>query len=398
MALAAPVTPIADLGRDTEAGDFRVLLSGWWTPVLVRKVRSVRHMEAEKLAFLLLLPWTLLACSSEPGVQIDGDDDSGVARDSGIARDSGGNNGGGSDSGIAKDSGDSGGNHDGCVATTCAAAGKNCGSLADGCGKTLNCGSCTVAGQSCGGSGIPNVCGVTGQCANQPPANAMSIRAGVKTTFTAAGFTNWVIVPQSYDTVCHGQPKKLFVWQHGCSGSSEWDVEMVQPKGADDWIAMTIGAEETGSACWKSSDESIILSVIDDIQTRLAIDPKQIIIGGYSSGGDVSYLTIFHNSKRFAMGLFENTAPPSNMTAALAAAAPPGGWRFPIAHLCHTQDTTYPCATVQSRLASATGAGHAVSYFEMDGGHWEDDVNGRGTWPDFDAKLRPFLNETHLAP
>jgi hypothetical protein len=311
---------------------------------------------------------------------------------------SGGGSGGGAAGGGTSSGGGAGGGGGACAPTTCADKGKNCGALSDGCGKTLSCGTCTVAGQSCGGSGVPNVCGVTGQCANQPPVNAMSVKAGVTETFTAAGYSNWVAVPADYDTVCHGRPKKLFVWQHGCSGTSSWDIEMVKATGAEDWIALTIGAAETGSACWQSSMESTILAVIDDVQTRLAIDPKQIIIGGYSSGGDVSYLTIFHNSKKFALGLFENTAPPSNMAAEVAQTAPPGGWRFPIGHLCHSEDTTYPCATVQSRLAAAADAGHVVTYFEMSGGHWENPVGDRGTWPDFDSKLRPFLGQTYQSP
>src|SRR5262249_26865326 len=44
-----------------------------------------------------------------------------------------------------------------CTPTTCAAQGKNCGTIADGCGGTLTCGTCT-APQTCGGSGVANVC------------------------------------------------------------------------------------------------------------------------------------------------------------------------------------------------------------------------------------------------
>jgi hypothetical protein len=50
----------------------------------------------------------------------------------------------------------------GCTKTTCAAEGKNCGTIPDGCGGELNCGTCD-GGQSgnetCGGSGVPNICG-----------------------------------------------------------------------------------------------------------------------------------------------------------------------------------------------------------------------------------------------
>jgi hypothetical protein len=49
-----------------------------------------------------------------------------------------------------------------CLPATCAAAGKNCGDLPDGCEGTLHCGSCTDP-ETCGGGGIANVCGA-GTC------------------------------------------------------------------------------------------------------------------------------------------------------------------------------------------------------------------------------------------
>lgn len=45
-----------------------------------------------------------------------------------------------------------------CTPTTCAAQGKNCGSISDGCGGTLTCASCTSP-NTCGGGGVVNVCG-----------------------------------------------------------------------------------------------------------------------------------------------------------------------------------------------------------------------------------------------
>jgi len=49
----------------------------------------------------------------------------------------------------------------GCTPTTCTAQGKNCGTISDGCGGTLNCGSTCPANQTCGGGGTANVCGCT---------------------------------------------------------------------------------------------------------------------------------------------------------------------------------------------------------------------------------------------
>ncbi|MFZ5468002.1 MAG: choice-of-anchor V domain-containing protein [Myxococcota bacterium] len=48
----------------------------------------------------------------------------------------------------------------GCTPTTCLAQGKNCDSISDTCGGMLSCGSCT-APQTCGGGGTNNVCGCT---------------------------------------------------------------------------------------------------------------------------------------------------------------------------------------------------------------------------------------------
>src|SRR5208283_1881221 len=45
-----------------------------------------------------------------------------------------------------------------CTPTTCTAQGANCGTISDGCGGQLNCGTCPT-GQTCGGGGVANVCG-----------------------------------------------------------------------------------------------------------------------------------------------------------------------------------------------------------------------------------------------
>jgi chitodextrinase len=47
-----------------------------------------------------------------------------------------------------------------CTPITCSAMGYNCGSVSDGCGATLNCGSCTSPA-TCGGGGTKNVCGTS---------------------------------------------------------------------------------------------------------------------------------------------------------------------------------------------------------------------------------------------
>jgi hypothetical protein len=70
-----------------------------------------------------------------------------------------------------------------CVPTTCAELGKNCGSVSDGCGGTLSCGTCAT-GSTCGGGGTANVCGIA-------PALTLTVtgRSGEKVTSTPAGLS-----------------------------------------------------------------------------------------------------------------------------------------------------------------------------------------------------------------
>ena len=48
---------------------------------------------------------------------------------------------------------------------------------------------------------------------------------------------------------------------------------------------------------------------IADVKTHFNIDPRQVVLGGYSSGGDLSYRIAFTHSTEIAGVLAENTAP-----------------------------------------------------------------------------------------
>lgn len=64
-----------------------------------------------------------------------------------------------------------------CIPTTCAAQGKNCGTISDGCGHTLSCGAC-AAPNTCGGGGTANVCGCTPTTCSAQGANCGTIPNG----------------------------------------------------------------------------------------------------------------------------------------------------------------------------------------------------------------------------
>jgi hypothetical protein len=116
----------------------------------------------------------------------------------------------------------------GCVPTTCAAQAKNCGTISDGCGGTLACGTCTSPA-TCGGGGIANVCGVSDLLSNR---DMESWSGGLPTSWAKASAGT---VTQS--TSAHG-------------GSSSCQVQTPDWEGISQTVAMTkpSGTTITGSA------------------------------------------------------------------------------------------------------------------------------------------------------
>lgn len=202
---------------------------------------------------------------------------------------------------------------------------------------------------------------------------------------TDSGTTNWVIVPHSYD-LTHETPTKLFVWLHGCGGMSQYDVSLVSPGATQDWISLAVGGRER--ACWQSYtvDGAKVLAAIADLKKHFNVDPTRIVIGGYSSGGDIGYPLMFANADLFAGGLFENTGP-SSTALTLAKTAK---WKLNITHLHHTGDTTYPIANIRTNMSSLKALGFPVTLVEQPGTHF---VNGDtyDTPGSTNGNLRKFL-------
>ena len=220
------------------------------------------------------------------------------------------------------------------------------------------------------------------------PTNPIPFTKNIVFTQTTSLSNYWAFVPNSYDTT-HKTPMKLFVWLHGCGGKSQYDVEMVSPGGTtQSWISVAPGGRE--GQCWSdvNTDGPKILAAISDIRTKFNIDPRQIFLGGYSSGGDIGYPLMFRNASLFAGGLFENTAPSS----AALTDANSASWKVNVAHLAHTSDTTYPIASVRSAMSSLQSKGFPVTLIEKPGTHWDNDVGTTGTTYDLKTYLLPYLN------
>lgn len=219
-----------------------------------------------------------------------------------------------------------------------------------------------------------------------------------ETVFALAGSASsyWIYVPASYDPT-HATPAALLVWLHGCGGQAAGDIYTVAPGADQRYIAIALGGREGG--CWRvNADTAKVLAAVDDVRTRFNIDPRRVILGGYSSGGDLAYRTAFYNAERFAGVLAENTAPfrdtGSTQTASIAAAA----WRFHVVHLAHTEDHTYPIATVRAETDALAAAGFPVTRIERPGSHYDADTATTGTDLDLRTLLLPHMGDGWLAP
>jgi poly(3-hydroxybutyrate) depolymerase len=234
------------------------------------------------------------------------------------------------------------------------------------------------------------------------PPNPIAFQKGTPFTMNS-GTLNYVYVPNAYDST-HQTPSTLFVWLHGCGGEAQGDIWNVSPGGsAQTWISLAVGGRE--DACWTvDQDTPKVLAAITEIKKHFNIKPKGVILGGYSSGGDLTYRTAYYNANQFAGVLVANSAPFRDTKVTQSAAIAAAAWRFNIVHLAHLHDATYPIATVRNETNALQNAGFPITRLEVEGTHFDNAgavVNGQtmaGTNADTAKYLFPYLKAGWSAP
>jgi hypothetical protein len=157
-------------------------------------------------------------------------------------------------------------------------------------------------------------------------------------------------------------------------------------------------------ACWDvNADPPVILAAIADVKTHFNIDPQRVVLGGYSSGGDLSYRIAFTHSTEIAGVLAENTSPfrDTGLTQDQALAAP---FHFHVVHLAHTEDEEYPIDGVRAETAAVQAAGlpgdgwATLQRIERPGTHYDPDNGNTGTVYDLKTYLLPHLADGWTSP
>ncbi len=158
-----------------------------------------------------------------------------------------------------------------------------------------------------------------------------------------------------------------------------------------------VGGRDGG--CWNvGSDSSLVLAALDDVKTHLNVDPHRVTLGGYSSGGNLAYRTVFYNASKFAGIIAENTAPFYGTGSSQAASLAAAGWKLNIVHLAHAGDTTYPIAIIRAETEALKAAGFPATLLERPGTHWDSDSASSGTNYDLRTLLLPYLDAGWRSP
>jgi pimeloyl-ACP methyl ester carboxylesterase len=228
-----------------------------------------------------------------------------------------------------------GGAGGGALATSDGAGGAASGTGDTGTGSAGIGGAATTSGGT--GSTSDGVGGAGGGAGSSVPSNPIPYMKNQPFTVDS-GTENYVYVPTAYDDT-HQTPITLLIWLHGCGGMSSGDIWTVSPGGSQSWISLAVGGQEGN--CWDvDNDPARVLAALADIKTHFNIAPRAVVLGGYSSGGDLTYRTAFYNADLFAGVLVENSSPyrdtGSTQSASLAAAS----WKLNTVHLAHLQDST----------------------------------------------------------
>ncbi len=203
------------------------------------------------------------------------------------------------------------------------------------------------------------------------PANPVPFEAGERLTLQSSMSEYFVVVPRAYDA-SHQTPTQLFIYLHGCGAVSSEDV-WAAANMESTWIGMAPGGNE--GPCWEDQAHGaqLTMTALADLKTHFNIDPRRVHIGGYSSGGDLSYYTAFRNASSFAGVLAYNSSPAYTMPE-LEQGIALSSWKFNIVHLSQTEDGVYPIADVRQQMTALTNAGFSVLHIERPGLHYDDNT------------------------
>jgi poly(3-hydroxybutyrate) depolymerase len=196
-------------------------------------------------------------------------------------------------------------------------------------------------------------------------------------------------VPPSYDK---SKSYSLVVALHGAGDTAGNYLSIIWQGNADSQGFLVIAPEGTsplGSGyTWDTTDEPLILAAIDDVYACYAIDPKKIILHGFSAGAIMSYWIGLKDAKRFS-GISIASADLGSAEAVNGGPLLPAPWKIPVSHFHGMQDMNFPIMYAIAGMNRLIAAGHPFYWHPFNGGHTTNPADALQMYMDLKSSTAP---------
>lgn len=169
-------------------------------------------------------------------------------------------------------------------------------------------------------------------------------------------------------------PMTLVIALHGAGDTADNYFNIVwQPNAQTKGFLVVTpeGSAPIGSGfTWNGSDANLIIDVMNDFMKCYSVDPKRVILHGFSAGGVMAYLIGLEAAELFA-GISISSADLGTAEAIAGKTLVPGvaKWLIPLSQTHGTSDTNFPITYARQGRDRMIAAGHTVYWHEFDGGH-----------------------------
>lgn len=189
------------------------------------------------------------------------------------------------------------------------------------------------------------------------------------TARSAMGNPYSAYVPSSYDP---RQAVPLIVALHGAGDTAPNYLQFMWKGNADARGFIVIAPEGTfpysGGFAWYGSDDALVVAALDDVQKCYSIDPRRIIVNGFSAGGTMAYFIGLSRAQRFS-GLAIQSSSLSAGESVAGQTLLPAAWKIPVSHFHGDQDQNFQAADALNGINRLQAAGHPVFWHLFSGGH-----------------------------
>jgi len=186
---------------------------------------------------------------------------------------------------------------------------------------------------------------------------------------TASGNPYVAYVPQSYDPLKY---TPLVVGLHGAGDTAGNFLTVLWQANADARGFIVIAPEGTAPLStgytWNTSDGALVLAAVADVLKCYTIDPKKVILHGFSAGGIMAYYIGLAEALTFS-GIAINSADLNSAEAVAGGSLLPSPWLIPVSHTHGTQDQNFPIQYALDGINTLSAAGHPTFWHPFNGGH-----------------------------